>query len=105
MASLANTRGVCGVFSWLTEDDMSEDLYTPYESEGEESLEAAGLDGSSDAHRLPGRENGGSELSSDDGRRRRTDFKDIRDSPRTRSLSKERGWYDGTGTIRANSVA
>lgn len=83
--------------SWLTEDDMSEDLYTPYESEGEESLEAAGLDGSSDAHRLPGRENGGSELSSDDGRRRRTDFKDIRDSPRTRSLSKERGWYDGTG--------
>jgi len=77
---------------------MSEDLYTPYESEGEESVEAAGLDGSSDAHRLTGRENGSAEPSSDDGRRR-TDFKDIRDSPRTRSLSKERGWYDGTGTF------
>jgi hypothetical protein len=81
------------VGSWLTEDDMSEDVYTPYESEGEDSLaslDSSGLEGEAN------KETGGERV--DEGSRRRSDFnKDLRDSPRARSLSRERGWYEGSG--------
>lgn len=75
--------------SWLTEDD-SEDQFTPYESENDESVDPS-FDEQSTSN-----ENGVEKSFDDEPSRHRS--RDPNYTPRARSLSRDRGWYDANGT-------
>lgn len=78
--------------SWLTEDE-SEELFTPYESENEEALDV----GFGEHDQSTKQDNGGERIMTEETGRRRADLRDFQSS-RARSLSRDRVWYEGSGT-------